>query len=120
MGTRDDLRKMIATCRGLNVRVYADAVLNHMTGGGNDASLTHRDGNCNMWTMKNSSASAPSPFYNQDYQYIPNQNTGLPPSQVRRGLTLRARAFVRLCVLSLCVCVCMYLCLCVTSKRVCG
>lgn len=84
MGTRDDLRTMIATCRGMNVRVYADAVINHMTGGGNDASLTHRDGTaaCNTWTMKNTSAGAPSPFYNQDYQYIANVNTNLPPSQV--------------------------------------
>ena len=113
MGTRDDLRKMIATCRGLNVRVYADAVLNHMTGGGNDASLTHRDGNCNMWTMKNSSASAPSPFYNQDYQYIPNQNTGLPPSQVRaRFDSARARlcASVRLVFVCLCVYVSLSVC----------
>ena len=27
---------MIDTCRAAGVRVYADAVINHMTGGGND------------------------------------------------------------------------------------
>lgn len=31
MGTRDQLRKMIKTCRSYGVRVYADAVVNHMT-----------------------------------------------------------------------------------------
>lgn len=30
MGSRDDLRNMINTCRALGVRVYADAVINHM------------------------------------------------------------------------------------------
>ena len=31
MGTRDQFRKMIKTCRSHGVRVYADAVINHMT-----------------------------------------------------------------------------------------
>lgn len=35
-GTRDQLREMIQTCRKAGVRVYADAVVNHMSGGGND------------------------------------------------------------------------------------
>ena len=30
MGTRDDLRRAVHGCRGLGVRAYADAVLNHM------------------------------------------------------------------------------------------
>lgn len=30
MGTRDQLRSMIHTCRKMGVRVYADAVINHM------------------------------------------------------------------------------------------
>ena len=30
-GTREDLREMIQTCRGFGVRVYADAVVNHMS-----------------------------------------------------------------------------------------
>jgi alpha-amylase len=36
LGSREDLRQMIQTCRRHGVRVYADAVVNHMTGGGND------------------------------------------------------------------------------------
>lgn len=35
-GSREELRDMIQTCRGLGLRVYADAVVNHMSGGGND------------------------------------------------------------------------------------
>lgn len=30
MGSRDDLRKAIQACRSAGVRVYADAVINHM------------------------------------------------------------------------------------------
>ena len=36
LGTRDDLRQMIKTCRKYGVRVYADAVVNHMTYNGMD------------------------------------------------------------------------------------
>ena len=36
LGTRDDLRQMIKTCRQHGVRVYADAVINHMTYNGMD------------------------------------------------------------------------------------
>ncbi len=36
---------MINTCRGYNVRVYADAVFNHMTGNGNDMNPNHCNGN---------------------------------------------------------------------------
>jgi len=42
MGTRDELRQMIYTCRRYGIRVYADAVVNHMTGSGNDANTHHR------------------------------------------------------------------------------
>jgi alpha-amylase len=57
MGTRDELRSMINTCRGLGVRVYADAVVNHMTGGGNDANPDHRNpnANCQAFGAKQSS-----------------------------------------------------------------
>jgi alpha-amylase len=34
MGTRTELRKMINACRRAGVRVYADAVVNHMSGTG--------------------------------------------------------------------------------------
>ncbi len=57
MGTREELRRAIKTCRAEGVRVYADAVINHMTGGGNDANPAHRNPNagCAAWGIKNSS-----------------------------------------------------------------
>lgn len=64
LGGREELREMIQTCRKNGVRVYADAVVNHMTGSGNDV-LMHRNpvggGHCQYWGQKNSSAG--SPFY---------------------------------------------------------
>lgn len=44
MRTRLQLRNMIKTCRSYGVHVYADAVVNHMSGGGNDAQ-EHRNPN---------------------------------------------------------------------------
>lgn len=84
MGTRDDLRKMINSCRSHGVRVYADAVLNHMTGGGNDANPHHRnpDAACTKWGNKTSSLpGGHSPFYTQDYVYTTGMHTSKPPSQ---------------------------------------
>ena len=70
------------------MRMYADAVVNHMTGNGNDGDPDHRDGNCNYFPAKNSSADFPqdnltgvAPFYTQGFCYKANQNTGLPRSQ---------------------------------------
>ncbi|KAI8073295.1 glycoside hydrolase superfamily [Gongronella butleri] len=77
MGTREDLRNMIITCRNHGVRVYADAVVNHMTGGGNDIQL-HRDGGCNYWTGHN--ASDGSPYFTHSYTYVPNESTGARPA----------------------------------------
>lgn len=78
-GTRDQLRKTIQTCRKHNVRVYADAVVNHMTGGGNDK-LDHRNGGgswCNYWTGKDSTDG--SYFSTHNWTYEENKNTGLIP-----------------------------------------
>ncbi|KAK2955665.1 putative Pancreatic alpha-amylase [Blattamonas nauphoetae] len=77
-GTRDQLRKMINTCRSVGVRVYADAVVNHMTGNGNDASF-HRNPNsgCTYWPPKNSSAGENiSPYYTPAYTYGYNDWNG--------------------------------------------
>jgi alpha-amylase len=41
MGTVEELRKMINTCRSKGLRVYADAVVNHMSGNGNDMFPSH-------------------------------------------------------------------------------
>ena len=93
MGNRDDLRNAIQTCRKLGVRMYADAVINHMTGGGNDANDNHRnpDANCATWARKNSSlainslhsaiATGPSPMYTQSYVYTEGKYSSQPPSQ---------------------------------------
>lgn len=96
MGTRDELRAAINQCRALGVRTYADAVVNHMVGCGNDAATHHRNpgagGYCATWGMKNTSAEFPptygrgqrngsSPFYSQCFAYRPNPSSGLPPMQ---------------------------------------
>ena len=89
MGSRDDLRNLIYTCRQLGVRVYADAVINHMTGGGNDMNIQHRNPNagCSTWPNKTSSLelhnnlTGSSPFYNQDFIFQCSNVTGFPSSQ---------------------------------------
>jgi alpha-amylase len=82
MGTREELRDLINTCRGFGVRVYIDAVLNHFTGAGNDM-LKHRNPNgCVTWGNKTSSAppERQSPFYTHAFTFEDNMNTGLDPS----------------------------------------
>jgi alpha-amylase len=84
MGTREDLRKMIATCRSHGVRVYADAVVNHMVGSGNDANAHHRnpDAGCATWPNKTSSLpGGSSPMYTQGFTYTVGEHTGQPPMQ---------------------------------------
>jgi alpha-amylase len=93
MGSRDDLRKAIQVCRSAGVRVYADAVVNHMVGGGNDANPYHHNPNagCTAWGIKNSSLNmnnagtapedGPSPMFTQSYVYTVGDYTGKPPSQ---------------------------------------
>jgi alpha-amylase len=78
MGTRDQLRNMINTCRGYGVRVYADSVVNHMTGNGNDLSNHRNPGaGCATWGNKTSSAEPyGSPYYTPAYTYEINPYTG--------------------------------------------
>jgi alpha-amylase len=66
MGGPEALRKMINTCRSKGVRVYADAVVNHMAGNGNDMFPSHCSGNT-YWGSKNSSGG--SPFWSQGFAY---------------------------------------------------
>jgi hypothetical protein len=93
-GNSSVLAATINTCRSLGVRMYADAVVNHMSGGGSDSNPDHRNGqgsSCTEWGAKNSTAmlwfnSSTDPrgitFYStQDFAFTPNANTGLPPSQ---------------------------------------
>jgi len=79
MGSRDQFRKMIQTCRSYGLRVYADAVVNHMTGNGNDMNIHRNPGaGCTAWPNKTTSAKQDqgSPFYTPAYTYKFNQNTG--------------------------------------------
>ncbi|KAK3271529.1 hypothetical protein CYMTET_20131 [Cymbomonas tetramitiformis] len=84
MGTRDELRDMIRACRTVGVRVYADAVVNHMTGSGNDANV-HRNaqgGSCTKWGNKTSSLpGGHSPMYTQGFTYTCSNSTGRPAMQ---------------------------------------
>lgn len=94
MGTREELRAAVNYCRSLNVRTYADAVVNHMVGCGNDANPNHRNdnnNNCATWGVKNTSADFPpsfqdrtngsSPFFSQCFTYLPMEQTNLSPMQ---------------------------------------
>jgi alpha-amylase len=89
-------------CRRQGVRMYADAVVNHMVGGGNDANPLHRNpqAGCAKWGAKESSGDprwssvsdsisnegarsqmGPSPFYTQKFAYATSGRTQQPPSQ---------------------------------------
>jgi len=86
-GSRQELLSMIDTCRRSQVRVYADAVINHMVGLGNDVFMTHRNsaGNnhCVHWSAKESTAG--SPYFTHAFQYEVS-----PISQQRPGLEFPA------------------------------
>ena len=71
MGNRTQLRNMIKQCRKYGVRVYADAVVNHMSGNGNDLSKHRNPGaGCNTWGNKTSSAEPnTSPFFTPAFTY---------------------------------------------------
>lgn len=68
-GTREELIDMINTCRSSGVRVYADAVVNHMSGGGNDVWPEHRNGggSCAHWGPKDSTGG--SPYFTHDFMF---------------------------------------------------
>jgi len=80
-GTRAELRDMIYTCRKFGVRLYADAVVNHMAGNGNDM-LFHRQGSggaCIHWGPKDTISPNPSPYYTQGFAYYNITYTGEHP-----------------------------------------
>jgi len=84
MGNRDELRSAIAACRSYGVRVYADAVVNHMVGSGNDANPHHRnpDAGCATWPNKTSSLEGGnSPMWTQGFVYTVGTHTGEQPLQ---------------------------------------
>ena len=80
MGDKKQLKNMIDICRKNKVRVYADAVINHMAGNGNDMYNDHRNninGYCNHWGAKEGSAG--SPWWTTGWQYQNNIYTGKRP-----------------------------------------
>jgi alpha-amylase len=89
IGRRDQLRKVIVSCRSKGVPVYADAVVNHMTGNGNDAFPSHRNqngGSCSQWGAKNSTDG--SPYYTHGHAFEKS-----PDSKEKPGLEFPAVPF---------------------------
>ncbi|KAJ3066231.1 hypothetical protein HK102_007702, partial [Quaeritorhiza haematococci] len=80
MGTFEELRNMIVTCRRQGVRVFTDAVVNHMSGGTNDVQPKRvpAGGGCNRFGPRN--ASAGSPYYTHTYTFKLNPWTGQRPA----------------------------------------
>ncbi|KFY94406.1 hypothetical protein V498_03883 [Pseudogymnoascus sp. VKM F-4517 (FW-2822)] len=76
-GTRTELRAMIQACRTAGVRVYADAVVNHMVGQGTDVQ-NHRNTDCSLYSGHN--ATDGSPFYTSGNTYLINPHTGTRPT----------------------------------------
>ena len=79
MGDKKQFKNMIDTCRKHGVRVYSDAVINHMAGNGNDMYADHRNnvGSCVHWGPK--AGSAGSPWWTTGWQYENNAYTGKRP-----------------------------------------
>ena len=80
MGSKKEFKNMINVCRSKGVRVYADAVINHMSGNGNDMYWDHRNpagGSCIHWGPKKSSDG--SPWWTTGWLYESNPYTGLHP-----------------------------------------
>lgn len=76
-GNQKQLRKIITRCRAVNVRVYAEIVVNHMTGDKNDMNPIHYDTNCKTQGPKEGSGG--SPFYTSAGQISNNYYTNSPP-----------------------------------------
>ena len=77
-GNQKQLKKIINRCRAVNVRVYAELVVNHMTGDGNDMNPRHYTSTCTQWGPKEGSGG--SPFYTQANQISLNYYTNKPPA----------------------------------------
>ncbi|CAZ83956.1 unnamed protein product [Tuber melanosporum] len=77
MGTRAQLRAMIQACRTEGVRVYADAVINHMVGQGSDIQ-NHRVSSCAKYSGRN--ATDGSPYFTSGNTYLLSPYTGTRPT----------------------------------------
>ena len=78
-GDKKQFKNMINTCRKNCVRVYSDAVINHMAGNGNDMYADHRNdaGTCVHWGPKDGSSG--SPWWTTGWLYENNSYTGIRP-----------------------------------------
>ena len=76
MGDKKQFKNMINIYRKNGVRVYVDAVINHMAGNGNDMYADHRNwsGSCIHWGPK--AGSAGSPWWTTGLQYGENPYIG--------------------------------------------
>ena len=82
-GNKKQLKNMINTCRSLNVRVYAEVVINHMTGVGNDCYDNHTLSDCTHFGAKGGSAGSPFWRYGhiiENNPYTNNRFMGEYPS----------------------------------------
>ena len=77
-GNQKQLKKIVNRCRAVNVRVYAEIVINHMTGDSNDMNPIHYNDGCVTWGPKTGSGG--SPFYTHSGQISNNYYTGQPPA----------------------------------------
>ena len=77
-GNQKQLKKIVNRCRAVNVRVYAEIVINHMTGDSNDMNPIHYNNNCGTWGSKTGSGG--SPFYTHSGQISNNYYTNQPPA----------------------------------------
>ena len=75
-GNQKQFKKMITRCRAANIRVYAEIVINHTTGDGNDMNPIHYDNICGTWGPKTGSGG--SPFYTKAFQIANNYYTNKP------------------------------------------
>jgi alpha-amylase len=79
-GNIDDLRRMVVTCRKHGVRLYADAVINHMSANGNavNPKRNQNGGTCIYFGPRNGTAG--SPFYTHSYTFELNPWTNDRPA----------------------------------------
>ena len=75
MGTRDDFRQMIKTCRANGVRVYADAVINHMTYNGMDRQNHRFTDEADQYLIGKKYSTNNSPFWTPYRTYEKNPYT---------------------------------------------
>ena len=76
-GNKKQLKAMINKCRSFNVRIYAETVINHCTGGGNDMYDDHINENCDHWGYK--AGSGGSPFWGIHFRNENNPITNKKP-----------------------------------------